>query len=255
MIGFVQQSIPMSDGVTLEVLAQITDCEYLVITPTFGRNKAGARELSGGLSLTHTLTGRAIAHQEYPNKLTDLAKLLAKFDWNFTDPDYFKKPESAEMRDGIRDAYREWRLDDAYQGPVHYASDSDEVKAAREKDPAGTLLGEHLEWWMKHSKAMWSKDEPNFPTLETNPQAWHAQVEVSVQSYGLIYLLAVLRAIDPRTADTAARDLVKQFDHGDTLGEWIWQWHDELVAGKPLTLHGIPDGDPLAEFATVTSNG
>lgn len=247
MTEFVQQSIPMDDGTSLMVLAQTTASEYLVVTPSFGRGKDGSREFSGGLSLTHTLTGRAIAHREYPNRLTDLAKALAGFDWNFTDPDHFAKPEFAAMRDGVRAAWRDWSAADAYEGPVHYSGDPDELKAAREKDPAGTLLGEHLEWWMKHHKALHDPDS-ELPSRDENRQAYAAEIGVSVEGYGLIYVLAVLRAIDPFSADVAARALVSDLDYGDALGEWIWQWHEELVAGKPLTLHGIPSGDPLAEF-------
>ena len=64
----------------------------------------------------------------------------------------------------------------------------------------------------------------------------------------MTYLLAVLARVAPEVADIAARRIVAEWDAGDTMGEWVHQWSQELEAGGQLTLHGIPDADPLAKF-------
>lgn len=251
---FVQQSIPLASGGSLTVPGQKTPCTHLVITPTVGKHSAGGPlELLGGLSLTHTLTGRSIANRQYAAPLTELAERLSHFNWDFTDPDHFTKPENATEYEAVQTAWREWSMADA-PGPTYYYGEPEDMQARREADPAGTMLGEQIEWWMKHSKALMDNTS-GMPTYESNPEARRAEVALSCEGYSHIYLLAVLRAIDPKVADIAAQSLVGDLDAGDGLGEWIWQWHEELTAGKPLTLSGIPSGDLLADFITPADPG
>lgn len=247
MTGFTRQTIRLSAG-EFEVDAQTTTCPYLVITPGISM-RDGRPRFADGLGLTHTLTGLRIGTAAPTSRLEVLAESYAGVDWNFTDTEHFKQPENAAKLKTVQEIYREWEAADAYQGPAHFSDDSDEVKAARASDPAGTFLREHIQWWIGHSKALWSRDsDTGIPSWDENPKARYAELNVSCQAYGLIYLLAVLRAIDPKVADTAARDLVISLEAGDSLGEWVWQWNDELAAGKPLTLHGIPTFGPLAVF-------
>ncbi|MFD4444895.1 hypothetical protein ACFWPK_34480, partial [Nocardia sp. NPDC058519] len=65
----------------------------------------------------------------------------------------------------------------------------------------------------------------------------------NASGYGTAYLLAVLHRVDPVAADRAARYLAGAWDAGDSLGEWIYQWREEIGAGQPLTLHGFADID------------
>lgn len=63
---------------------------------------------------------------------------------------------------------------------------------------------------------------------------------LTVETYGVIYLLAVLHRVDPAAADRAARELVGAWEAGDVIGEHEYQWRDELGKGLPLTLYGFP---------------
>lgn len=221
---------------TVRVYAQPTECPYLVISPGVGVAEDGSPVLRPHLALIHTLTGLAVVggYGESSDRLWDLASKLRGFDWNRADlaehitanPDWSKP---------IAEIIRGWRLADAYQGPVHYSGEPDDLKAARAADPAGTLLRESLDEWVG-----WSKHLHESKFFDTNRDAWYAGLVAEVQGYGMAYLLAVLRAIDPKVADGAARDLVIAFDAGDSMGEWIYQWREELAEGKPLTLRGIP---------------
>ncbi len=234
MSDFLTQTVRLA-GVTVDVTASPTDVAHLVVTPMLGRGKRGRVVLTGKLALTHTFTGQYVAVSHSFERLNALALQLAEFDWDFTDP-----IRSRDMQ-GAAQVIRQWQLSDAYDGPATLWGDDAEMRAAREREPATTLLAEQLQWWIQHSTATRESD-----LYDTNNEAWHAQLSAGVQGYGLIYLLAVVREIDPTVADIAARDLVAAFDAGDSLGEWVWQWRNELAEGQPLTLRGIPAHDPLS---------
>lgn len=244
--GFAQQAIPMEfEGQrrTVRVPAQATECPQLVITPAVTHHADGALRFRGTLALTHTPTGRRLVHSTYVTGLEKLAAALKGFDWSFDDADHFTKPENADMVAAVRDVVRTWQLDGGYSGPVSLWGDDEDKKAARNAAPALALLREDLEWWPKHHKSIHESD-----LINTNKEAWQAALACSVQSYSVTYLLAVLMRVDPQAADVAARQLTRELDAGDQLGEWMFQWARELDAGEPLTLHGIPDADPLAQF-------
>lgn len=230
---FVTQPVKLA-AATVQVTASPTATPHLVVTPMLGRLKDGRLVLNGKLALTHAPTGRHITVGDSFDSLNALAQQLAEFDWEFTDPNHTRSMSDAAT------VIREWQLAGAYQGPATLWSDDDELKAAREREPATTLLAEHLQWWIDHSKGIRESE-----LYDKNRDAWYANMSTSVMAYGLIYLLAVVRTIDPKVADIAARDLVSAFDAGDSLGEWVWQWRDELAQGHSLTLHGIPTPDPL----------
>jgi len=243
---FAQQAIPFvfeGQRRTVWVPAQATECPQLVITPAVTHRGDGALRFRGTLALTHTRTGCRLVHSTYVAGLEKLAGALKELDWAFDDRDHFAKPENAEMVAAARDIIRTWQLDGGYSGPVSLWGDDEDKKAARNAAPALTLLREDLEWWPKHRKAI---DEADF--FNTNKEAWQSALACSVQSYSVTYLLAVLMRVDPQAADVAARQLTRELDAGDQLGEWMFQWARELDAGEPLTLHGIPAADPLAEF-------
>lgn len=239
------QTIYISDPARpVTVSASQTACSHLVVTPRLGTaSDSDALVFAGGLTLVHTNTGRTVASHHDHRQLTELAATLTEFDWEFDTADHFARVENTEQRDAIAQKIRAWQMNDAYTGEVSYFGDDEATKAARNNDPAGTMLREQLDWWVKHSEATWQN-----PSVDDNPQAWHANIATTVNGFGLIYLLAVLRASAPDIADVAARNLVVQYDCGDSLGEWVYQWREELAAGKSPTLHGIPDSNPLSEF-------
>ncbi|QFG10069.1 hypothetical protein SEA_IDENTITYCRISIS_50 [Mycobacterium phage IdentityCrisis] len=244
----IQLAYPDNKGnVAVEVVAEPTVCPHLVITPSVGIEKGGRPYFTGGVRLTHTGTGRAVSHADHSHQLHRLAQKLVDelpgFDWNFTDVNHlYASPKRREAAGVIRD----WQMSDAFDGPAELLGDDEEKKAARQRDPAGTLLAEQLDWWIEHSKHYMDGLDWDNPDHQ---RARVAEIATSCEGYAAIYLLAVLRAINPRVADIAARDLISALDAGDVLGEWVWQWRKEFAEGKPLTLHGIPAADPLADFA------
>ena len=231
-------------GCEVEVTAQPTSCARLVITPAVGlRNDNGEPTLLGEkLGLVHTLSGRTVSTHYRADRLLELASQLAGLDWEFTDPQHLES--HPEKKQAAIDVLREFQMSEAYDGPVFYSGEPEEMRAARASDPATTLLKEHLDDWLGASKAHFEKGLPDKANAAENA-AYFARIVASCSGYGLIYLLAVLRAIDPKVAGIAARDLVAQYDAGDSMGEWVHQWREELAAGKPLRLRGIPSRDPL----------
>lgn len=225
---------------TVEVSAAPTACPYLVITPGVYSNADGVG-FTGGLTLTHTLTGRRITVDTNFARLQELAKLLAEFDWAFSDPDHVN-PETIKE---VATVVREWEMAQAPTRPVSLWGDDDEKRAARAAAPATTLLAETIDWWLKHAEEFRKRLD-----IDKDRDAYFAEISSSVNGYGMVYLLAVLRAVDPKVADIAARDLVAQYDAGDCMGEWVYQWNEEIAKGEPLTLRGIPSVEPLAEFST-----
>ncbi|SHQ46765.1 hypothetical protein [Mycobacteroides abscessus] len=246
--GFVPQQIPLVlDGktTTVQVLAQTTECPYLVITPVVGYSEDGTRAIfCGPLSLTHTPTGTTLANSHSSRGLEKLADALKGFDWDFSEREHFNRPENADMANAVRETVRQWQIAEGDYRPVALWGDDEEKRAAREREPAMTLLREQLDWWAAQSQSIHDRD-----LMNTNKEAWLQSVSSSVSGWGMTYLLAVLQRIAPDVADIAARRLVAEFEAGDSMGEWIFQWSRELGSGLPLSLHGIPDPDPLAEFA------
>lgn len=247
MTEFITQTVRYGKDLGIELSAERTVCPYLVITPTVTTTKADGVTLTGGLALTHTGTGRSVAVETHSFRLHQLAQKLTtelpEFDWNFTDINHLYA--NPEKRDAAAEVIRDWQMADAYAGPAAAFGDDDETKARREREPATTLLAEQLGWWIAHAKGyMQGLDWDN----EDHQRIRQAEIGVSCQGYATIYLLAVLRTLNPRVADIAARDLVATLDVGDGLAEWIWQWHEEFTEGRPLTLRGIPAHDPLDAF-------
>lgn len=68
-------------------------------------------------------------------------------------------------------------------------------------------------------------------------------VAQTVNLYGLIYLLGAVRHFAPDDADKVAAELADAWEAGDSLGEWVYQWRQELEAGQPLTIPLVGDSD------------
>lgn len=243
--GWVQQAITVSvDGAqqTVSVPAQTTACPQLVITPALGCAD-GRLRLRAGLTLTHTLSGAPLVHSSSASGLEKLAEALAGFDWVFDTRDHFTKPENKALADAVRTVIRDWETNEGFTGPVSLWGDDADKRAAREREPATTFFREQLDWWPAHYKAVHDRG-----MIDKNRDAWHEAISSSVNGWGMTYLLAVLQRVAPDVADIAARRLVAEFEAGDGLGEWIFQWSREMAEGQPLTLPGIPEPDPLAQF-------
>lgn len=234
---------PLKDGSSTEVSALRTEVSELVITPALRQTDDGTLTFTGHLQLVHLPTGRMIANGTSCPRLQDLANRLAAFGWGFTDAGHYAAAVNKDERDRIVAVIREWEMAAADDGPVGYSGESDEKIAARQAAPAATMLREHIASFID------TENRRRDLKWEDSKELWMASVAYCCEAYGVVYLLAVLRSIDPAVADIAARDLVGAWDCGDSLGEWVYQWGEELAAGKPLTLHGIPTADPLADLS------
>lgn len=247
---FVHQLIPVAvQGkvlTTVRVPAQSTQCPYLVIAPAVVCGTDGRLRLCGTLALTHTPTGALLAHSHYEAGLEKLAALLKDFDWDFDEREHFTSPGNTEMAESVRKIIRDWQIGQGFSGSVAVLGDDEEKRAAREREPAATLLREQLDWWTAQSKSIRDRE-----LFRKNQEAWYEALSCSANGWGMTYLLAVLQRLAPDVADVAARRIVAEWDAGDTMGEWVFEWSQELEAGRPLTLAGIPDADPLAQFGTA----
>lgn len=233
---FINQAVLVSeDGDTVDVVAETTTCLHVVIAPVIETRPDGRCVLGGGLALVHAPTGRSITRGSSNDRLHSLATRLAKFDWSFTDrAEFLAEPSRAS---GLREIFREWGMN-AGDAPSYWMCDpniSPAMQLARSADPSRQMLVEQLDRWMKLDEC-----RPEIPAAGGDGAAWMNWLTAEVYGYGVCYLMAVLRAIDPAVAAVAANDLGDAWDAGDSFGEWVWQWRDELARDLPLTLHGIP---------------
>lgn len=107
-------------------------------------------------------------------------------------------------------------------------------RIARDAEP---LLRDLLTDWQRLYDALWKT------TPEPNERGRELIIARQVDLFGTVYLLAALRQLDPVVADRAANFLAEMWDAGDSLGEWIYEWRQQLDAGKPLTLFLSDDED------------
>src|ERR1051326_6585984 len=73
---------------------------------------------------------------------------------------------------------------------------------------------------------------------------WIAGSIRQVDVFGMAYLLAALRRVAPDVADHATAFLAEQGAVGDSIGELVCQWQDELRKGEPLRLPAVPSPEP-----------
>lgn len=236
-------TVPLKDGSWRDITAVQTAVPTLAITPAVHQRKDGTVTLGDGyLQLMHVPTGRTITNGSC-KRLEELAGLLAPFGWDFTDPAHFKSDDTKDELARIKAVIWDWELSEGSSGgPVAFPGETDDVVEARRIEPATTMLREHIAGYLKNDS------DRSKIKYEDNKELWYASIAYACESYGLVYLLAVLRSINPEIADIAARDLLGAWDCGE-FGEWVYQWGQELAAGRPLTLHGIPTADPLADFS------
>lgn len=101
-----------------------------------------------------------------------------------------------------------------------------------DRDPVD-LLGQ----WLKH----WLED---FADPTDNQESSPAVDMTMPDGFALIYLLAILRSLNPAVARDAERFLQTFcWTAGDNeMVWWVRRWNGEFAAGRPLTLIEIPGG-------------
>lgn len=221
--------------------------EHFAITPALTGDDDDPM-FTGGACLTHIPTGRAITYSY--SGLRGKAERLESLsiDWSAI---------SAENRISKEDAPKVLA---ALNGPDDGEGWPWPEWAGDESTPALTALAQSLDralerdYWDR-ANALAKEAAPHLDeelAKKLDAYVTSAASVVAVSEYGLTYLLAVLHRVDPDAADRAARDLVGAWDAGDTMGEWQWQWRDELGKGQPLTLHGFPS---LGDLPTEGGEG
>jgi hypothetical protein len=91
-----------------------------------------------------------------------------------------------------------------------------------------------LRMLMDEFQRLWDLTNEYPAKVEGDKRTWIIGRQVDL--FGLCYVLAALRQRDLQTANAVAAELADQWDYGDSLGEWIYQWRKELDAGRPLSL-------------------
>lgn len=217
----------------LVVAGQTTACPFLYVTQSISSDLAtGEPRLSEGLVLTHAPTGMTVG-----SPLADHQRLAAAIapliDWDFTNPARFRAEEPDAEVIAVRDAIRQHFLD--FSAPLDEPTYGVDPSA-----PADSLLAQQLTDWQKNYETIVTDRVPPEERTEEADRKLLDSINLAAQMFGTVYLLAVLRAIDPAVADVAATELVDMWEAGDSLGEWIWQWNKELHTPTQLSLHAIP---------------
>ena len=242
----VQQSLRAPDGSPFR--SQVLGNAFLIIAPNVDTDGC----LTGGFSLVHVGTGLAVRNGD-PGSLRDLAERIAHLPWaDLDDPATFRDSDMA------RETLAAIRAADVVETP----GTEKPVANSWGGDGIPRLAEPLIRWALDRYQRSYDKTgsgpdsvpfrlpDPDAPDGEGQPNPeWYWQINEQVNMYGVAYLVGALRAIDPQVADSAAAALADAWDAGDSLGEWVWQWRQELDAGKPLTLHGIPA--PVGDLLTT----
>lgn len=214
--------------------------EHFAITPALTVHEDGTLGLSAhGKVLVHIPTALAITHdglismRRYATVLEELP-----IDWaTLTVP-------TAEQTTLIREAYHGM-----------WADTSDDLPwpkwAGDKTTPALSLIVHELDDQLdngEHRRKLWralenqvAEHDPELGRTVSGHLIASSAIE-TVRAYGLVYLLAVLQRVDPAAADRAADHLVTAWEHGDDVGEWLYQWRQELAEKVPMQLPGgFPD--------------
>lgn len=105
-------------------------------------------------------------------------------------------------------------------------------------DPIPTQAEPLLEAFLGDFQELWDtlmSDHANDSTKLSDMDRGRL-ISRQVEVFGMTYLLAVLRQQSPEVADAAAEFLAGQWESGDSLGEWMYQWREELAGGGRLSL-------------------
>ncbi|WP_353107905.1 hypothetical protein [Gordonia sp. (in: high G+C Gram-positive bacteria)] len=230
------------DDQSITITGESTSNPHLAITPAIRAGKDGTLSFADGRIITHIPTGRHVMGSGSFGAISlhKAVEIMTRHaDWSKDAP--LTKDSAAAMRRELwaaGDSDRGWPWPD-------WAGDR--------STPALSVIGTSLDDAIKRHQA-------TSPEVREKRQAYvDAVTDIDdakrtietllmmesnsryVELYGMTYALAVLHRLDPRTADRVADHLVLEWDAGDSLGEWMWQWRTELDEGKPLSLRGYPE--------------
>jgi hypothetical protein len=215
------------DGQTRQLLCEPTSNDSLFLGPTI----APGGRYSGHWEIVHQPTGRRLAstYLTRPDQLRKVVDKVADLDWTpATVAEYATTGHGKRLAAAIRQV--------EMADPPRFGGDR--------PDTAVALIG-HLLDQLNH--------QPAEPIPASDPR-WPLYVIARVSAYGMVWCLAALKRVDPAAADSAAARLAAAWEAGDGIGEWSWQWAQELGAGEPLTLYGIPSPSPGAVFAATADD-
>lgn len=241
-MSFISVTIPLRDDATVTITGeQITT--HFALTPAIARRDDGTVGLADhGRVLTHIPSGRSVIYDTF----TDLRRFALELEelpiqWDTLDGSSFTV-EHAEQVSALQQKM--------WSDPT---TDLPWPKWAGDKStPAVSLIAHQLDDYLEHAshrhdKRRELKDAVAAHDTELAEQVGHLLLIGSavdtVQTYGLVYLLAVLHRVAPADADRAARDLANVWEYGDSApDEFLHQWRQELADGLPLQLPGgFPD--------------
>lgn len=228
-------------GVT--VTAERTACPFLVIAPVIDRNG-----LTETVTLVHTRTGSVAPGglMSTPADLRTLAAAVAHLDWDFDDPTAAPKATI----EGFKAARFEFETSNGERFVAAYP-DGWQDNPRKIPGTADAMVRWLLDSYWAISDRTFGLGPEVIPASiddKINPEFVTACRE-KTDLFGLIYLLATLRRVAPTVADHATAFLAGQWDYGDSLGEWVWQWREEIEKGEPLKLPAVPSPEvPDGEF-------
>lgn len=236
--------------VRVRVLGEATANPHLIIAPC--ANADGA--LTGRFSLIHAPTGLAVRTGDVSN-LRALADKISHLGWGTVERDTIAN--NPDMRQTVADAIRSVEMAVEPTGtelPAHdtWGPNGGGKGLPRQAVPLlRYLLDAAQRTFDRETRVPLNIPNPDKPgETKSNPE-WFSMIEHRVDLYGLAYLLAALHRVDPEVSESAAASLADAWEYGDSIGEWVWQWREELDEGKPLTLYGIPA--PVGDLLTPVS--
>lgn len=232
------------------VLGRRTPHDLLAVTP--GVRDVGA--FYGGFQLTHIPTGIAVTTGQTPGRCHEIAVLVADMDWSsITGPDSvtdeFRAAFTERMTHLYRDTNDQWEPDAADRWAEAQAGAPIPSKAV---NLAGWSLEGVQEAWNRTFGS--DKDDNNvpfylpdskseeYPRGEPNPLWMHWVIRAS-DLFGVAFLLLVLRRVDPAIADRAATWLAGQWEAGESVGEWSWDFA-KIIAEHRYDTADIPTAPP-----------
>lgn len=232
-------TVPLRDGSSVTLCAERTPCPFLVITPVISEGGLTERVV-----LTHMPTGRTLPGMLFgtPERLRELAAKVVHLNWDFTAPDAFP----IETRKGFLEARKEIEFGEGEEIFTDYPDGWGKGPGSIPGDADG-MVQYFLDGWQASYDRM-HRDHPEKIPMDGPDEKpnweWLAALLRQADTFGLVYLLAALRRVAPETANHAAAWLAGQWASGDSIGEWVWQWRDEIEKGEPLKLPAVPSPGP-----------
>ncbi|MFE3059094.1 hypothetical protein [Nocardia sp. NPDC059239] len=244
-LGLIPVTIALPDDRYAEVIGEMVT-EHFALVPALTVDDAGTVQFADyGRSLTHIPSGRRVALDSWFDMRRYARELEATdIDWDGLDPSAISPEQSAAILEARKRAIGSA---DTSEWPwPKWAGD--------ETQPALSLLATTLDSAVMQQKRFDAIQDIEASVAKLDADlgrkvgsdllaAWSG---LSVNEFGVAYLLAVLQRIDPAAADLAARHLVNMWEDGGIIGERAYLWRQELADGQPLALEGFPH-QPFAD--------